>query len=99
MRLKHVDVVSCGAIFGILDAGLGFIFGAIISLIAFLGLASGMDSGFIGSIMGVGAIIFIPLFYGLAGFIVGCIMAWLYNIAAGWTGGIELEFEDSDSKK
>ncbi|MDF1839150.1 MAG: hypothetical protein P1V35_14880, partial [Planctomycetota bacterium] len=41
--------------------------------------------------VGVGAIIAIPIFYGLASFIGGMIYALIYNFVAGWVGGLVLE--------
>ena len=38
----------------------------------------------------------LPFLYGLAGLILGPIVAWLYNLSARWTGGLELEFSDLD---
>ncbi len=95
MKLKRIGVISCGKVSGVLYGGLGFIFGAIFSLIAFMGAAFGSGSNFgaFGAFMGIGAIIFLPLFYGLIGFIGGIITAWLYNIVAEWTGGLEVEFD------
>lgn len=95
MRLKRIGVLSCGKVSGVLYGGLGLIFGAILSLIAFMGVAFGSGSSFgaFGAFMGIGAIIFLPLFYGLIGFIGGIITAWLYNIVAGLTGGLEVEFD------
>ena len=42
---------------------------------------------------GVGAIIFLPLFYGVMGVVLGAISAGLYNLIAGMLGGIEVETE------
>jgi len=42
---------------------------------------------------GVGAIIFLPIFYGVLGLVAGAIGAALYNLFAGMLGGIELETE------
>ncbi len=30
-----------------------------------------------------------------AGFLAGALVAWLYNVIAGWVGGIELAVEES----
>ena len=46
-----------------------------------------------GALFGVGAVIFMPLFYGALGFITGIITAALYNLVAGWIGGVELQLE------
>jgi hypothetical protein len=37
------------------------------------------------------AVIATPVFYAVAGFVGGAIMAFLYNLVAGWVGGIELD--------
>jgi hypothetical protein len=41
--------------------------------------------------MGFGAIIFFPLFYGLVGGIFAALGAAVYNLAAGWVGGLEVD--------
>ena len=37
----------------------------------------------------------IPIFYAVGGFIGGLIVAALYNLIAGWTGGIEFTISDT----
>ena len=41
--------------------------------------------------MGFGAIIFFPVLYGLFGGVFAAIGAALYNVVAGWVGGIEVD--------
>ena len=43
--------------------------------------------------LGVGFAIFAPIMYGVMGFLVGVIGAFLYNVVAKWVGGIEVEVE------
>jgi hypothetical protein len=43
--------------------------------------------------LGVGAIFILPIFYGGIGFIGMLIAAWLYNVIAGFVGGIELDVQ------
>ena len=38
------------------------------------------------------ALLFIP-FYVIAGFVMTVVMAWLYNLVAGWVGGVEVTLE------
>ena len=38
-------------------------------------------------LFGAGAIIVLPIFYGVFMFVMGLIQAALYNLAAKWTGG------------
>ena len=100
MELKSVGVFSCGKIFGLLYALLGLIFGALFSFLAVLGLAANPSDGgtdaFMGLIFGIGAVIILPLFYGVMGFIGGLITAVLYNLVARIGGGLELEIEMPD---
>jgi hypothetical protein len=96
MILKSVGVVSVGKVLGCLYALLGLIVGALFSLLALAGLAIGRQQqnqpqGLEAMVMGVGAIIILPIFYGLVGFIGGIISAALYNLVASVVGGIELD--------
>ena len=99
MLVKRLGVFSVAKVSGILYAVLGFIFGIIMSMVSlvlgsvFQGAEFGPAAGF-GVLFGVGAVIFLPIFYGLLGFVGGAIMGWLYNIIAQYAGGIEVEFED-----
>jgi len=42
---------------------------------------------------GVGALVFMPVFYGVLGFVAGAVGAVIYNMFAGLVGGIELDLE------
>ena len=48
-------------------------------------------SRFFGFAMGIGAIIIFPICYGIFGGVVAAISAVLYNLVAGWVGGLEVE--------
>lgn len=39
--------------------------------------------------MGAGFLLLLPILYMVLGFIFTAIGAWVYNLAAGWVGGIE----------
>ncbi|MHB1158132.1 MAG: hypothetical protein ACYC26_15000 [Phycisphaerales bacterium] len=96
MTLKRVGVFSVGKVSGCLYVLLGLIAGAIISLLALAGAAispDGQNRGPETLIFGVGAIILVPVFYGIMGFISGIIMAALYNLVAKVVGGIEMNIE------
>ena len=41
--------------------------------------------------MGFGAILIFPIMYGIAGGISGAVGALIYNLVAGWVGGLEVE--------
>jgi hypothetical protein len=88
-----------GGIMGVIGLIAGLFFAAAAMLGAFAGMASSSDtsSGLaasgLGAIFGVGAIILMPLCYGLLGIVSGAIGASLYNLFAGMFGGIELEIQ------
>jgi hypothetical protein len=93
MILKRIGPLSLARIFGVLYGIIGLALGCAFAIVAMLGgLATQETSGPIfGFVFGVGAVIFFPLIYGGLGFVMSLIMAGLYNLMAGWLGGIELE--------
>lgn len=95
MVIRRVDVLSLGKVLGTLYALMGLIFGALFSLFAVLGAAIGSAAGeeeaIFGLVFGAGAVVVLPLFYGLMGFLGGMLTAFFYNLAAGWVGGIVVE--------
>jgi hypothetical protein len=98
MVLKSVGVVSAGKISGLLYGGMGLIVGFFFTVFALVGAGMGamaeQDMGAVFAMfMGVGAIVAFPIFYGVMGFVCGVIGAALYNLVAGWVGGIELSLE------
>lgn len=99
MVIKRVSPVSAAKIGGVLYAGLGLIVGACVSLIMMAAggaaAVSGEESGgaVVGMIFGAGAIIIMPILYGVLGFVVMLISAALYNLAARLAGGIEVELQ------
>ena len=44
---------------------------------------------------GIGFALLLPLFYGLLGFVFTALGCIIYNLVAGWVGGIEIEIGDS----
>ena len=98
MRLKSIGVLSCAKVAGLLYGLMGLLFGALFSFFSVLGLAFSSAKGnsgeaLLGLVFGVGAVVFLPIFYGVMGFITAAIGAALYNFIARMTGGIELELE------
>ena len=97
MVIRHIGVWSVARLYGALCAAMGLLFGAIFALVGMAGASlsggSGSGSGLWGFGFGVGAIIALPLLYGVLGLVMGAISAALYNLFAGMLGGIELETE------
>ena len=99
MVIRHVGVWSVARLYGAISASIGLLIGACVALLAMVGGMSGalsssqagIRSGGLGAMLGVGAIVVAPLFYGVVGIIAGAIGASLYNLFAGMFGGIEVE--------
>ncbi|MBA2292967.1 MAG: hypothetical protein H0W15_10995 [Gemmatimonadales bacterium] len=89
-RLRRLDVGQMAKLMGVLNLMLGAVISIFIWLFGML-LPMGNDSGMFtfGAVM----LIALPVIYGLFGLVFGAIVAGLYNLAAGWTGGLEFEFE------
>jgi hypothetical protein len=98
MVIKRVGAMSVAKIAAILYAGIGLIIGAIFSLVGMAGMAAGLardqpGGAFLGAFFGVGAIILFPVLYACIGFVFTLIGAALFNLAAGITGGVEIEVQ------
>jgi len=92
-RLRSIDVISCAKIMGAVYGSLGLIvlpflvLGSLASLI--FGRRSDAISGFAMFVIAILA----PIFYGALGFAMGALSAWIYNLFAGWVGGVRLELK------
>ena len=105
MIIKRVGVLSVAKIMGALYAMLGLIIGLCFGLFVMLGLGAAMignqshdaavGAGVAGMGMGMGLamIVLFPIFYGVIGLIGGLITGALYNLTAGFMGGIEIDVE------
>ncbi len=95
-KIKKIDVMSAAKVEGLIGAVIGLVLGVIFALFgavasSFVGGREGMGM-MIGG--GLGAIILMPIMYGIGGFIGGAIGAFVYNLVAGWIGGIQIELEN-----
>lgn len=98
MVIKQIDVFSAGKIAGIIMATFGLLaglmfFGFSSIFSSALGSALGQDGAGMGMIGGLMGIIVMPILYGIFGFIGGVLQAFIYNVAAGFVGGIRVQTE------
>lgn len=95
MIVKRVGVLSVAKVYGALSGSMGLLIGLILAAASAVGfgLSEGDQPAWIGGMLGVGAVIFLPLFYGVMGLVMGAIGAALYNLFAGLVGGVSLEVE------
>jgi hypothetical protein len=93
MVITRLEPVSFAKVSAIVYAIFGLAFGGLFTLIA---LVRGLAPNPYGltpmtPFVGVGAVVILPILYGGFGFIGSLLAAWLYNVAAGWVGGIEIQ--------
>ena len=97
MVIRRVNPISAAKVGGILGVLLGFVIGAMVSLVMLVAgstLAGAEDApggAIFAMLFGAGAVVALPIFYGCIMFIGALVQAALYNLAAKWTGGIEVD--------
>jgi len=94
MIIKRIAVVKLA----IFQACMGVAFGVLAALFfmlcaSMIGHSVGGQAAAAGMLGGIAMLIFLPIVYGVAGFILGAIAAALYNLIAGIIGGIEFDVE------
>ena len=100
-RIKSIGVLSAAKISGLIYGAIGLL---IVPIFLVIGLASSIAAkqaqaaggnfpAALGPAFAILMAVFAPILYGLMGFVMGAISALLYNLIAGWVGGIELELE------
>ncbi|MBW3001886.1 hypothetical protein KY338_01850 [Candidatus Woesearchaeota archaeon] len=94
-ELRKLGVLSFAKMNALLSAFMGFVLGIFYAVLGTFAQASGtaLFPGIPMFILGFGLVIILPIFYGILGFIMGAILAALYNLFASWFGGIEMKFK------
>lgn len=99
MRIKRIRIGSAAKVIGFLFLLIGLLFGEIAALLAtrFQINLPHLSDEIMGiplhSALGLASLLVIPLVYGLLGVLLGALLAIMYNLTAGWFGGIEIEYE------
>ncbi len=98
-KLKRIAPLQLGIVAGVFYALFSLIIVPIFILIAIAGAfaphaegTGAMQAG-IGIGMGLFFAVLAPIIYGAMGFIFGALAGLVYNLVAGWTGGIEFVTE------
>ena len=92
-QIKSVDVMSVAKISGIMYACLAVFVIPFLFLGGLISMASQEQGAVFG---GVGMMFFAllaPFIYGAMGFVMGALMAWVYNLIAKRFGGIQIELQ------
>jgi hypothetical protein len=99
MRIRRVRIFSAAKMIGFLYAVMGLLTAALSTTVIPQLLASNpqLPAQLFGRptamVVGVAGLVILPLLYWVVGAIMGVLMALIYNIAAGWFGGLEVEYE------
>jgi hypothetical protein len=94
VRLKSVGVLSAGKISGILYGGLALLFVPVLLVMAVVMTMVPHTENQPPAFMFVVFAVVAPFIYGAIGFVSGALAAFVYNLAAGWIGGLEMQFEN-----
>lgn len=106
MIVKRIGVWSLAKISGLVYGGMGLIFGAIFGLFSLVGMgmasvaanqSGGAVEALFSMLFGAGAVLLMPLFYGLMGLVIGAITAFIYNLVARLVGGLRIDVEPEPS--
>ena len=96
-RIQHLDVLSVASLGALLYAGVALVLAIVISLFSSMIVAGmghmGMPYAYPFMMVGPLMIVIFPLFYGVFAFIALAIIAALYNLFAGWTGGVLIRLQ------
>ena len=95
MVIRKFGIWSVAKLYGLLSAAMGLLIGLVIALASTVGMsmAEGNEPPFLAGIFGVGAVVILPIFYGVMGICGGAIGAALYNLLAGVVGGVSVEVD------
>jgi hypothetical protein len=90
--IKQFGIVSVGKFFAVFGLVWGFFMGIFLA-IGIGGMSSAMGAHALGIGAGLFGLIIMTILGGVLGFIGGAIVAIIYNIVLGATGGIEMDLE------
>lgn len=97
VKLKRIPPLPAAKIAAAIYGCISLIFVPFMLIGTIAGIASGVEGAGAAAGMGLFVLILIPIFYIVAGFVGTLIGCFIYNLAAGWIGGIELEFDQQES--
>ena len=96
-RIQHLDVLSVASLGALVYVVFALVLEIVVSLFSTLIVAGmghmGMSNAFPFMMVGPMMIVIFPVFYGVFAFIALAIIAALYNLFAGWTGGVLIRLQ------
>lgn len=95
VSLKKIPPLPAAKLVAVIYGCFSLIFIPFFVIASLAGFLSQEEGAGIAAGMGIVMAILMPLFYVVMGFVATLVGCFIYNIAAGWVGGIELEFDES----
>jgi hypothetical protein len=104
VEIRRIGVVSFALMTALIYVVLGLIFGLLFACLSLVGLGAiasnteellGLSGGT--AVMALIYAICLPLVYGVLGFIGGAIVALVYNLVAGFAGGVQVELRGGEA--
>ena len=101
LTIKKIGVLSAAKIAGILGCAMGLLLGLVYAVVflvigaAAMGQSTEEGAGLLA--VGAGFVCIAPIAYGAFMFVCGALYAFIYNVAAGYIGGLEVEIEVGQS--
>jgi len=95
IRLKSIGVLSAAKITALLYGAMSLL---VIPMFLLIGAVASMvphQPNQPSAAFFVGFAIVAPFVYAAMGFVMGALMAFVYNLVAGWIGGLEMQFEST----
>ncbi|MGZ4812521.1 MAG: hypothetical protein ACXVZI_07100 [Terriglobales bacterium] len=94
-QIKSLGVMSVAKVAGLCYGAMGLCFAPIFLLISTVASVAARHAGTPGfpPFFGVVFAVCAPFLYGAMGFVMGALGALVYNLIAGWIGGIELDLQ------
>jgi hypothetical protein len=103
-EIKKIQVLSFAKIISLVCIFLGFILGIAVGFLSFvlgsvLGTFTFATLPISGAWLGIAGFVIVPVIFGIAGFILGLLSAWFYNLLAWWVGGIKIEISEEGEEE
>ena len=98
-RLLQVPPIRFGIVLGLINGVIGLIVAPVL-LFTLGAAATAADLNVAPRLLGIpwlfagAGALFMPFIHAVGGFILGVLLAMVYNFAARWTGGIEIVLDD-----
>ena len=96
-RLTNVNPLKLGITLAVIYGVMSLIIAVLVFLVMTLAGAAGARTGAqaLPAVFSGVFVIFLPVIYAVLGFIGGVIAAFIYNLVAKWTGGVEFTTEEA----